>query len=187
MSKYTTNTENIGKNIKTWSPFLARFGHPRTQKWSKIGHFPQRIVFYVFPGICRRFWPEVLTQTPKKNVVFRPRSYSKGPNHALEKVLTNETPGMCRTCWSALQKTVGRCGHAQPSFTCEPQLSLQWVPNGSDARETCTHVSTPWSVSQDTPEKVAHMWESLARVSSWVTTVIKIAHMKDSFVRASQQ
>ena len=47
--------------------------------------------FHVSPGICRRFWPEVLTQTPK-NVVFRPRSYSKGPNHALEKVLTKETP-----------------------------------------------------------------------------------------------
>ena len=49
--------------------------------------------FYVSPGICRRFSPQVLFQTPKK-ALFRPRSYSKGPNHALEKVLTNETPGI---------------------------------------------------------------------------------------------
>ena len=59
------------------------------QNWS----FSPTHCFYVFPGICRRFWPEVLTQTPK-NAVFRPRSYSKGPNHALEKVLTKETPCM---------------------------------------------------------------------------------------------
>ena len=57
------------------------------QNWS----FSPTHCFHVSPGICRRFWPEVLTQTPQ-NAVFRPRSYSKGPNHALEKVLTKETP-----------------------------------------------------------------------------------------------
>ena len=61
----------------------------KVQNWP----FSPTHCFYVFPGICRRFWPEVLTQTPK-NAVFRPRSYSKGPNHALEKVLTKETPGI---------------------------------------------------------------------------------------------
>ena len=60
------------------------------KKVRKRSFFPTHC-FYTFPGICRRFWPEVLTQTPK-NAVFRPRSYSKGPNHALEKVLTKETP-----------------------------------------------------------------------------------------------
>ena len=61
----------------------------KVQNWP----FAPTPCFYTSPGICRRFWPEVLTQTPK-NAVFYPRSYSKGPNHALEKVLTNETPGM---------------------------------------------------------------------------------------------
>ena len=31
------------------------------------------LFWHAFPGICRRFWPEVLTQTPK-NAVFYPRS-----------------------------------------------------------------------------------------------------------------
>ena len=92
MSKYTKkNTRNIGENVKTWSPSLARYGHPRTEKKVQNWSFFPTHCFYVFPGICRRFWPEVLTQTPK-NAVFRPRSYPKGPNHALEKVLTKETP-----------------------------------------------------------------------------------------------
>ena len=87
-------TENIGNIIKTWSPFLARYGPPRTQQWFKNGHFSQRIVFYTFPGICRRFRPEVLSQTPK-NGLFGPRSHSKGPNHALEKVLTMRHTRWC--------------------------------------------------------------------------------------------
>ena len=61
----------------------------KVQNWP----FSPTHCFYVSPGICRRFWPEVLTQTPK-NAAFRPRSYSKAPNHALEKVPTNETPGI---------------------------------------------------------------------------------------------
>ena len=47
--------------------------------------------FYTFPGIYRRFWPEVLPQTPK-NTFIGPKSCSKGPNHALDKVPTSETP-----------------------------------------------------------------------------------------------
>ena len=89
--------KNHGKHwetfIKTWSLFLARYGHPRTEKRSKIGHFSQRIVFTFPLGFADDFGPKVLSQTPK-NAVFRPRSYSKGPNHALEKVLTKETPGI---------------------------------------------------------------------------------------------
>ena len=55
--KYTKNTRNIGKIIKPRSPFLARFGHPRTQKWSKIGHFFQRIVFTLHLGFADDFGP----------------------------------------------------------------------------------------------------------------------------------
>ena len=50
-------TGNIGKLIKTWSLFLARYGHPRTQKRSKIGHFPQRIVFTFPLGFADDFGP----------------------------------------------------------------------------------------------------------------------------------
>ena len=77
--KYTKTRETLGKSKD----------RKKVQNWP----FPPTHCFYVSPGICRRFWPEVLTQTPK-NAVFRPRSYSKGPNHALEKVLTKETPGI---------------------------------------------------------------------------------------------
>ena len=55
--KYTKNTRNIGKIVKTWSPFLARCGHPRTQKWSKIDHFPQRLVFTFPLGFADDFGP----------------------------------------------------------------------------------------------------------------------------------
>ena len=41
----------------------------KVQNWP----FSPTRCFYVSPGICRRFWPEVLTQTPK-NAVFYPRS-----------------------------------------------------------------------------------------------------------------
>ena len=60
----------------------------------------------IFPNaLFLRFpWdlPTILVRGPNpnapKNAVFDPRSYSKGPNHALEKVLTNETPGiLCRS------------------------------------------------------------------------------------------
>ena len=88
------NARNNGKIVKTWSSFLARYGHSWTRKKSKIGHFSQRIVLHISPGIGRRFRPKVLSQTPKK-ALFGQRSYSKGPNHALEKVLTNETPCIC--------------------------------------------------------------------------------------------
>ena len=43
-------------------------------------------------------WPTIFAMGsyPKrqKKALFGQRSYSKGPNHALEKVLTNETPGI---------------------------------------------------------------------------------------------
>ena len=51
------NARNNGKIVKTWSPFLARYGHPRTPKRSKIGHFPQRIVFTFPLGFADDFGP----------------------------------------------------------------------------------------------------------------------------------
>ena len=50
-------TGNNGKNVKTRTSFLARYGHPRTEKRSKIGHFPQRIVFTFPLGFADDFGP----------------------------------------------------------------------------------------------------------------------------------
>ena len=55
--KYTKTRETLGKFVKTWSLFLARYGHPRTEKRSKIGHFPQRIVFTFPLGFADDFGP----------------------------------------------------------------------------------------------------------------------------------
>ena len=62
-------------------------------KWPENGHFSQRIVFTLSLGFTDVFGRRVLFQTAK-NAFLGPRSYSKGLNQALEKVLTNETPGL---------------------------------------------------------------------------------------------
>ena len=55
--KNVKNAGNNGKIVKTWSPFLARYGHPWTRKRSKIGHFPQRLVFTLPLGFADDFGP----------------------------------------------------------------------------------------------------------------------------------
>ena len=80
----------IGKCIKTRSPFWHDMAIHELPKGLKTVIFPDAL-FYTFPGICRRFRPKVPSQTPKNAFLGR-RSHSKGPHHALEKVLTNETP-----------------------------------------------------------------------------------------------
>ena len=52
-----------------------------------------------------------------------------------------------------------------PSQAIHSSLPSPSVQDGSDSRETCTHVSTQWAVSRDTSEQVAHMWDSLVSVS----------------------
>ena len=50
---------------------------------------------YIFPTCCRRFptWGPI--PNAQESTLFHQKSYSKDPNHALENVLTNETPGIC--------------------------------------------------------------------------------------------
>ena len=55
--KCEKNARNNGKIVKTWSSFLARYGHPWTRKRSKIGHFPQRLVFTLPLGFADDFGP----------------------------------------------------------------------------------------------------------------------------------
>ena len=79
-------TGNIGNIIKPRTPFLARFGHPRTEKKVRKRSFPPNALFFTFPlgfadDFRRRSYPK-----RQKKALFGQRSYSKGPNHALEKV-----------------------------------------------------------------------------------------------------
>ena len=67
------------ENYQNMVSFLARYGHPRTQKKSKIGHFPRRIVF-TFPlefadVFGRRSYPKrpktpFLTRGPNPKVLI---------------------------------------------------------------------------------------------------------------------
>ena len=85
--KYKKNKKHW-EHRKTKSPLLARHGHPRTPKRSKNGQLPQRLVLALYLGFADAF----ATRTPKK-AFLGPKSYSKGPNHALES-LTSETPNI---------------------------------------------------------------------------------------------
>ena len=58
------------------------------QKTSQKGHFSGRIIFTLLLSFADVFGHGLLFQTAKM------RSYSKGPDHAMEKFLTNETPSM---------------------------------------------------------------------------------------------
>ena len=49
---------NHWKIVKTWSPFLARYGHPRTEKGPKLVIFPQRLVFTLPLGFADDFGPK---------------------------------------------------------------------------------------------------------------------------------
>ena len=93
------------------------------------------------------------------------------------------------TPWSTLQKKSAAVGTSTRTDACacagEPQLfpSLS-VPDGSDSRGTCAHVSTPCSMFRNTPGKVAHMWDALVRVSGWKSR--DMCSMLDTFVRVSR-
>ena len=76
----SANTENTKKHwelVRTRTPFLARYGHPWTQKRSENDHFRDALSFYnVFPTFCRRFptWcliPNAQKGTFSPNVQFQ--------------------------------------------------------------------------------------------------------------------
>ena len=69
-----TNTRNIGKIIKTWSPSLARKDHPRTKKGPKLAIFPNAL-FLRFPWDL----PTILARGPHPNAQKR-RFFTQGPN-----------------------------------------------------------------------------------------------------------
>ena len=93
--------------------------------------FPTHCFCTLLPGNCRRFRPKVLSQTPKK-ALFGQRSYSKGHNHALEKVLTNETPGIT-TCVQEHGTAVG--SHTGPAALSSAAVNTIHVdPSGHPLR-----------------------------------------------------
>ena len=83
--------ETMGNVSKHGLRFSTRCGHPCTPKRSENGHFSDALLLQFTSRFTDVFRHGVLFQTPKKTL-FHQRSYSKGPNQALEKVLTNETP-----------------------------------------------------------------------------------------------
>ena len=73
-----------------------RFWHDMVNHGHKIGPktaiFADALFFYMFPTFCQRFPTRGPIPNAHKKALFHQRSYSKGPNHAMEQVLTNETP-----------------------------------------------------------------------------------------------
>ena len=61
------NTRNIGKFVKTRTPLLARYGHPRTTKRSENGHFSRRIVL-TLPGDLPTFSAKANAKALRDNV-----------------------------------------------------------------------------------------------------------------------
>ena len=85
-------TQNIGKIVKTRSPLLARHGHLWTKKKGPKTVIFSNALFFHFPWDLPTFSAESSITNAQKRLFLGPKSYSKGPNHALEKVLTSETP-----------------------------------------------------------------------------------------------
>ena len=71
---------------------MVNYGPPKKRPKTTI--FPDALFLHLL-GFTDIFRPQVPSQTLQK-APFYPRSYSKSPNHALEKVLTSETPCICR-------------------------------------------------------------------------------------------
>ena len=91
--KKTKNAGTTMKSSQNMTPFFGVYVvyHGPT-KSSENGHFSRRICLHMFPMFAYVIRQRVLIQTPKNASFFAEGSHSKGPNHALEKVLTNETP-----------------------------------------------------------------------------------------------
>ena len=77
---------NIGNIIKSRSLDFARYGQPWTQKTVQKRSFSPTHCFYTFLGNLQTFSAEGPIPNAPKRRFFYPRSCSKGPNHALEKV-----------------------------------------------------------------------------------------------------
>ena len=113
--------KTIGKLLKTWTPYLARNGHPRAKKRPKTVIFPTHY-FCVSPVISRRFRSKVLSQTPNK-ALFYPRSHAKGPNHALEKGPNQGDTLNAATNRSPLSQSVFACTWLSPLYTKSPFIT----------------------------------------------------------------
>ena len=94
-----TALANIKKRRKHWGNY-QKYRHLFGTIWStmdrkhpKTAIFPDAF-FYTSLGICRRFPTSDPVPNAQKKALFYRRSYITGPNHALEKVLTTETPCM---------------------------------------------------------------------------------------------
>ena len=104
--------ETRGKLSTHGLRFLARYGQP----WTLLPSPPQKkgpktVIFptHVFWGIYRHF-PDMGSYSKRHpKGIFHQRSHSKGPDHALEEVLTSETPDFCAKTRMSCQDTLADC------------------------------------------------------------------------------
>ena len=102
-------------------------------------------------GIYRRFPPRVIFQTPRK-ALFHPRSRSKSPNHAMEKVLTNETPGI--SLLALVSELNYRCFLRSRCSTEMSLPSLRFAPRS----HACITPSRDQGVFQSMPHSLCCRW-----------------------------
>ena len=119
----TKNERNIGKSVKTRTPFLARYGHPWIPQSPKTVIFPDAL-FLRFPTFYQRF-TNVLLKTPSK-AFFDGKSNSKGPYQALEKVLTSKKP-----CIGKL-RYLERCNVALFLFDLFGEMPVYFSPSSGN-------------------------------------------------------
>ena len=86
--KYTKH-KNYWEHCKNKVSFTGTTWSSMDQKKSKNGHFSQRLVFFTLSlGFADVFGRRSYPKRPKTPF------WARGPNHALEKVLTSKTPCM---------------------------------------------------------------------------------------------
>ena len=150
--KKNKNVGNSWKIAKTRTPFLAQQGQWLPKKVRKQPFSPTHC-FNAFPTSCWRFPTWVLVRTPKKALFYR-KSYSKGPTHALEKVLTKQTPSTC----SLLRVRTGVKTKKRSTNECRPVAKPTGNKDTADLSTVQKHCPSDQNIGQGTQgeDKLIH-------------------------------
>ena len=133
---------------------------------SQNGPFsPTHCFFTLSMGFADVFGRRSYPKRPK-NAFLGPRSYSKGPHHALEKVLKNKTPCMCEgrglhsagTIRSVEASTTCVIGRSLVTHKNQNASSSASIQNGADHLRTTRPILTPpiHRVSRQSPHTSSH-------------------------------
>ena len=153
----TQKHKKYWKIVKTRSPSVARHGHPWTKKRSKNGHFAQRRVFFTLSLGCADVFGRRSCPKRQKTLFLGPRSSSK---HALEKVLTSETPCIRVSSWWTIfrQRCCWGCCAKQWAIHISGKLGRSQLQRKTDSQ---TNVHVPAVVitrHQATPANAGGDW-----------------------------